>query len=143
MPVTLKEFQEDSDWRAAYWEALHGSFNWDRDEEDKPHPVDQVDLVFASSEGERDEEDWLAVLRLIDGRWCVLRAGCDYTGWDCQAGGDVSYFDTVDAACSCLSLSRRERERLVGDLAIQAQGPAVTLDWNTDAPMDAAEAGNI
>lgn len=41
-------------------------------------------------DGENDGEEWLCVGRLKDGRWFILSAGCDYTGWDCQSGGQAS-----------------------------------------------------
>jgi len=40
-----------------------------------------VSSVIASSEGQHDERDWLAVGELDDGRFFFLQAGCDYTGW--------------------------------------------------------------
>lgn len=47
-------------------------------------PFDRRDVrrVVALSEGSHDSEDWLALLELWDGRAVLLRAGCDYTGWD-------------------------------------------------------------
>lgn len=52
-------------------------------------PFDREDVVEVvdASPGENDGPDWLCVGRLKDGRWFFLSAGCDYTGWDCQAGG--------------------------------------------------------
>jgi hypothetical protein len=46
-----------------------------------------VTRIVASAEGEHDGADWLIVVELIDGRVAFLCAGCDYTGWDCQAYG--------------------------------------------------------
>lgn len=51
-------------------------------------PVEQVAEVVRTHDGERDEENWLIVLKMKDGQWCFVSAGCDYTGWDCRAGGD-------------------------------------------------------
>jgi hypothetical protein len=52
-------------------------------------PVLRADVteIVASSEGENDGPDWLIVVKVADGRYAYLTAGCDYTGWDCQAGG--------------------------------------------------------
>lgn len=47
---------------------------------------DVVDII-AIREGTRDEESWLLLCQLADGRYGFLSANCDYTGWDCQAGG--------------------------------------------------------
>jgi hypothetical protein len=48
-----------------------------------------VAAVEAYSNGENDGPDWLCLGRLKDSRWFMLRAGCDYTGWDCRSGGLV------------------------------------------------------
>jgi len=44
-------------------------------------------------------EDVVGVFKLSDGRYAVLRASCDTTGWDCQAGGSsevaATLFDLV------------------------------------------------
>lgn len=41
-----------------------------------------VSRVVAASEGVRDEDNWVCVGELRDGRFFALSAGCDYTGWD-------------------------------------------------------------
>jgi hypothetical protein len=56
--------------------------------------------VIAISEGENDERPWLCAGLLKDGRWFFLEAGCDYTGWDCQAGG-----------CALVATTRPELEK--------------------------------
>lgn len=48
--------------------------------------IQNIDKVLAVHEGERDEEDWQWIIRLIkkvDGmKYVYLVGGCDYTGWD-------------------------------------------------------------
>ncbi len=74
---------DDPDWKEAFEYA------------DGPTPVqfgapaetasftrDDVVEIVAAEEGENDGADWLGVFHLSDGRYAVLRAGCDYTGWD-------------------------------------------------------------
>lgn len=41
----------------------------------------EVAEILAMSEGRNDEQDWLGLFRLHDGRFLYLEAGCDYTGW--------------------------------------------------------------
>ena len=53
----------------------------------KDFTIDNVVEVIATREGENDDHPWLAVVRLEDGRYVFLTAWCDYTGWDCQSGG--------------------------------------------------------
>jgi hypothetical protein len=42
---------------------------------------DDVAETLASQIGENDGREWVAVVRLFDGRVAAVRAGCDYTGW--------------------------------------------------------------
>ena len=37
--------------------------------------------VLSLAEGENDGPSWVAVVRLADGRFGAVEAGCDYTGW--------------------------------------------------------------
>lgn len=55
--------------------------------------VDGKDIqsVIEHDAGENDGQSWVAVLRLNDGRYCVIDAWCDYTGWDCQSGGHANF----------------------------------------------------
>lgn len=50
--------------------------------------VQDVSEIIAIDEGENDEQDWIGLFRLKDGRYIFISAGCDFTGWDCQAGGN-------------------------------------------------------
>ena len=53
----------------------------------KPFTREDVKKIIAQSEGENDGPSWLIYGQLKDKRWFFIEAGCDYTGWDCQAGG--------------------------------------------------------
>lgn len=56
-----------------------------------PRPDEGVAVALV--EGENDEADWYGLFygihRAVDGApmWTFVQAGCDYTGWDCQADG--------------------------------------------------------
>lgn len=93
----LKEFFDDYDWKKAF---SFASFQ----------PKD-VKRVIAHDEGENDGPDWLAIGELNDGRWFVLSAGCDYTGWDCRAGGHSTEWPTEEELCR-LGLTIEEKQRL-------------------------------
>jgi len=54
-----------------------------------PFTPEDVVKVYAMSEGENDGPSWIMWGKLEDGRYFFLIAGCDYTGWDCQAGGSA------------------------------------------------------
>lgn len=78
---------------------------------EKPFGIGHVREVYHAVNGENDEADWVCLGQLRDGRWFVLNAGCDYTGWDCQAGGEAAIADTYDDAVR-LGLTDEQRERL-------------------------------
>lgn len=81
--MDVQAMKADYDWREAFGYA-------------SGFTMDDVAEVLAASEGENDGPDWKMAGRLTDGRFFILRAGCDYTGWDCQAGGDSELADSLD-----------------------------------------------
>ncbi len=48
----------------------------------KPFGREDVKRILAMDEGVNDEEDWVGVFELKDGRFASVAAWCDYTGWD-------------------------------------------------------------
>ncbi len=48
--------------------------------------IDDIEMVLAVWEGEKDEDDWRWIIRKTDGSVILLVGGCDYTGWDCRSG---------------------------------------------------------
>lgn len=80
-----------------------------------------VEHVFDQSEGERDGAKWLIAGVLKDGRFFFIEAGCDYTGWDCQANGTSWVSDTLGQLAR-FGLTDEARERLPGVAAALAQG---------------------
>lgn len=58
--------------------------------------IDDVAEVISAVEGENDGPSWIMAGKLKDGRYFFLEAGCDYTGWDCQASGDAMVADSFD-----------------------------------------------
>lgn len=57
---------------------------------------EDVAEIHGIREGENDGASWIIYGRLHDKRWFALSAGCDYTGWDCQAGGSGHAYYTFD-----------------------------------------------
>lgn len=93
------------DWRSAMGEALS----------DKDYEIPEDAEVIASDEGFNEGPDWVCVVRLSDGTWIFAAAGCDYTGWDCQASGDA--WSAPDLASLLLVMDESARERLGEQLA--------------------------
>lgn len=83
---------DDYDWRQAFGFAGEPGTEAGGRPPTKAAPTLDVDTgpfarahvaeVIAHRDGERDERNWVCVGRLWDGRWFVVDAGCDYTGWD-------------------------------------------------------------
>lgn len=76
------------------WEE-YGSFYGYGPIEEAGIEKEDVSRVVAYREGENDGPGWLLILRMTDGRWAYVSAWCDYTGWDCQAGAEVTYADSI------------------------------------------------
>jgi len=67
--------------------------------------------VLGSAEGENDGANWIVIVRLNDGRFAFVTAGCDYTGWGCRDGGHVMVAPSLPELL-LLGLGDEERERL-------------------------------
>jgi uncharacterized protein (TIGR02996 family) len=79
--VVPKEL-DDYDWGEAFEYAREPSAT----PPDNPTPAggfrrEDVRQILHRRDGENDTEDWVVVGELWDGRFFVLRAHCDYTGW--------------------------------------------------------------
>jgi hypothetical protein len=72
---------------------------------------DDIDEILGMSDGENDGPPWLLVLKLKDGRFAYIEAGCNYTGWDCQAGGTAHVADTLEQLIR-FGLTEEARDRL-------------------------------
>ena len=129
----LQRFKEDGDWICAFDEANGRGYTsyWTHEGGDPlpptnsrfPRPsngytgslasveIGDIVEIIASSDGEKDERSWIGAFRLTDGRFLMVRASCDYTGWDCQAGGDSEVADSIENLVRW-SMDDEERERL-------------------------------
>lgn len=95
----LKEL-EGYDWQEAFCYAGDPQGSYGLPDVRRAHPTSSVSLdgfgredvvkITALDEGENDGPEWVCLGKLRDGRWFYLSAGCDYTGWDCQAGGSAT-----------------------------------------------------
>lgn len=114
----LATWKEDYDWRAAFYEAMHGDCYYDPD----TNVLDAITRVVVAEEGENDGDSWLAVVEWSgpEGNYAVMEASCDYTGWDCQAGGVIAFHPTEGMALTDLTPSQAARLGVPHDANKQA-----------------------
>mgnify|MGYP001600762075 CR=1 FL=1 len=83
MKATVKELRDDYDWQEVFEYntptptptlGYNGSL--------EPFTFDDISTVIAAVDGESDGSSWVGVFKLKDGRFAMIDAGCDYTGWD-------------------------------------------------------------
>lgn len=116
--IDLPEILTDYDWIEVFGEGTGG--NTDKKTDPCP-PGAEINLtaplladiseVIAAVNGENDGAEWVGVVRLQDGRFCVAEGSCDYTGWDCRAGNHLQVAATLDDAIR-FGLSDEQRTRL-------------------------------
>lgn len=116
--ITLAELLEDYDWAQVFADENAGNVNKLTTEVPPGAPVStapasrsDVAEIIAAVNGDNDGPDWLGVFLLKDGRYLVASGGCDYTGWDCQAGNSMSVAANM-ADVLAFGLTSDERERL-------------------------------
>jgi len=51
----------------------------------------QVVQVYYVVPGENDGANWTFLIKHKNGNFVFFDAGCDYTGFDCQGGGGITY----------------------------------------------------
>ena len=94
---TVQTLLEDYNWREAFQFAR---FN-----------IEDVAEIIVAEEGENDAESWVGVFKLKNGNYGYVDAWCDYTGWDCQSGGDSAIAPTLEEL-QRFHLTKNIRERL-------------------------------
>lgn len=94
--MTPLEMRGDYDWSEA--------FNF-------AEGFDKGDVVEIAhyADGDNDGPAWVMVGRLEDGRYFYLSAWCDYTGWDCVAGGDSATGESLEDVLRFATDDERER----------------------------------
>ena len=107
--MTLDEMRNDYDWQEAFYYAktIRTATGCKAD----GFSMADVVEILAYSIGENDGASWMMAGRLSDGRFFFLDAGCDYTGWECKAGGDAQVADTLDNIVR-FGMTEEARERL-------------------------------
>lgn len=113
--ITLEELQTSYDWEEVFGEGSCGNTTPVVETVDgtpcDPCPRSEVAEIIAAVNGEHDEDDWVGVFRMKDGRFLLAVAGCDYTGWDCRADNDLTVAASLDALIQ-MALTPEQCKRL-------------------------------
>ena len=59
----------------------------DEDISTESFTMDDISEIKALVDGQNDQDDWIAIFKLKDGRFAFIVAWCDFTGWGWQEGG--------------------------------------------------------
>ena len=98
--ITIEELCQDYDWEEVFGEGGGGNCTPDVDSLDgtPTNPVGRVLVkrIIAAVNGENDEDEWVGVFELHDGRFLAAHGSCDYTGWDCRAGNTLTVAASLD-----------------------------------------------
>jgi len=92
--ISIEEFRADYDWGEVL--SYAGKDSCEQGEQKPPmaSPVSDATMdcsvfgmedvkdVICVSAGMKEEDSWLCILELRDGRFAYIEACCDYTGWD-------------------------------------------------------------
>ena len=75
--------------------------------------LEDVAYVLAYLQGEHDGPDYHWIVAMKDHTYAYVQGGCDYTGWDCQAGGTVQMFVSLREALSAAEEVSIETRKLL------------------------------
>lgn len=115
--ITIEELLDSYDWQEVFGEGSGGNCDGTIQvipgEDVSSDGVSRNDVVeiIAAVNGENDEQDWVGVFRLRDGRYLIAEGGCDYTGWDCVASNSLCVAGSLETAIR-LGLNQEQQARL-------------------------------
>ena len=84
MEEHMEAWQSDYNWEAAFEVACRGSISPaipGSEVDCSTFTPKDVESVLAMSEGENDGQSWVGAFGLKDGRFVMVSAWCDYSGW--------------------------------------------------------------
>lgn len=116
--ITIEQLMSNGDWAEVFADENSGNVSKTIRTCPVGQPVSDATVsradvaeIIAAVNGDNDGPDWLGLFKLKDGRFLVASGGCNYTGWDCQAGNSLTVCATLDDALK-YGMSDEERTRL-------------------------------
>lgn len=93
-----------------------------RHNEDDVYAPEDIVNIHAEVPGHNDDDHWFWVIELKDGRFVLTDAWCDYTGWDCQSGGNSEAAESAEAAATLAPEVDGEGRHIRANLLAQLRG---------------------
>lgn len=102
------------------WNQKCGTWNYgpviDEEKSDIPESdmvdYNQFETVYFARPGRNDEESWTFLVKHKNGYYVSFDASCDYTGFDCQGGGSITYSEDGKKMWS-FGLTNKMREEII------------------------------
>jgi hypothetical protein len=109
--MNIDEFFNDYDWKSAFNESMppRPGMNY-KGEHGRTIDKSEIKEILYFDEGYNEGPNWIAAFKLTKKRYLMIRAGCDYTGWDCRASGDSELANSLKDLIKW-SMNNDERER--------------------------------
>lgn len=87
--------------------------------------LDDIANIHAEVPGHNDEDNWFWIIELKNeregGKFVITSAWCDFTGWDCQSGGDSQIAQSLEDAAMLAPKEEYGRE-IQRNLLAQVRG---------------------
>jgi hypothetical protein len=111
-PIKVPALINSRDWEEAFFCAANPArCIVDGSVDTRGFTREDVDQVIACANGKNDGDAWVGVFELRDGRYAMVRASCDYTGWDCRRWGNCEVSRMLGDIVR-FSLGQDDRDRL-------------------------------
>ena len=117
--MTLEQLKDDFNWKNIYFFLLLENLTGGVDQAGNPttrqvraFQFDDIAQIVALSNGDNDGPSWLGLFETHDNCYLYVEAGCDYTGWDCQANASAEWHTDLEQAKAMIP--QENRKRLLG-----------------------------
>lgn len=99
MDGELQGILDSYDWQEAFKYCDYGT-------------MQDIKRVIVYDNGYNEGPEWVGLFEMKNGKFVVLRASCDYTGWGCREGGSSAVYETLKMAVQDLGDDDRHRMNL-------------------------------
>jgi hypothetical protein len=85
------------------------------------YDLEDIYNIYAEVPGHNDDALWYWIIELRDKRFVLTSAWCDYTGWDCQSGGESEIATSAEEA-AMLAPGEEDGRKIRQNLLAQLRG---------------------